>query len=147
MKLDMFGCNRFQRLVSEARDRELSLAEDGFLQKHRQICEPCRTSEQDAAMALDMLRMASLDPEVDPNFDVRVIRRLQVQSSRESVRYWSPAVVGALIAGISVVAALQLISRSVEVPQNNSPIGEARNYQQKRHFPRFDLDRPDSVVR
>ena len=138
----MFTCKRFQRLVGEARDRTLSPREDAFVQQHRNACAPCRASEYDSGIALNMLRMSALEPEVDIHFDARVLRRLKVQTSRESIRYWSPALLGAAIAGISVLAAMQLISKSVEMPQAGPQIGEAKLMMPRNNFPRFELDPP-----
>ncbi len=68
-------------------------------------------------MALNMLREIKLEPEVSPQFDQRVLRRLRVQNSREGFSYWSPALVGAAIAAVTLLGALQLIAHSPSTPE------------------------------
>jgi hypothetical protein len=148
VNLTLFACKRFGRLSSEARDRELHPREEAFLETHRYACAKCRASESNGVVALNMLQMAALEPQVDEfSFDTRVIRRLHVQSNRESVRYWSPALVGFAIAGVAVMAALQLVSRSMELPTTASPQGEARVYTPRHSFPRLDIEQPNTRVR
>lgn len=140
----MFDCKRFQKLVSESRDRELTPHEHHFLEAHRDDCLPCRISEHEVGAALNMLQAAVIEPEIDPHFDTRVLRRVQVQHTRDGVRYWSPALVGAAIAGLSVLASLQLIAKTAELPKAGPQIGEARLYQSPHSFPTLELERPAS---
>ena len=121
----VFGCRKFNRLASEQVDRELNATEVSFMEAHRNACPPCRASETTSSLALNMLRGACLDVQVSENFDERVIRRLHVQTGRESIRYWSPAVAGAFVAGLAVVAALQIITRTSEIRHLNIPGAEA----------------------
>ena len=67
-------------------------------------------------MALDFLRSATLQPTVSPHFEERVLRRLRVYRVRDSWLYWSPAVSGAVIAGFTFVAAMQLVTASPSLP-------------------------------
>src|SRR5258706_6616099 len=103
-----FGCAKFKKLVSEDLDRVLSRDEDAFVQKHRHACVDCSEFQAQSSSALNFLRASAMDVDVNPTFDERVIRRLRVQGTRESIQYWSPAVAGAFIAGLAVVAALQI---------------------------------------
>jgi hypothetical protein len=73
-----------------------------------------------------MLRMATLEPEVAPMFEDRVIRRLKVQQVKESLNYWSPALIGAGIACIVVFVTLQLVSSPSQIQRAHLPNGEAR---------------------
>ncbi len=122
----VFGCGKFRRLSSDSLDRDLSPREAGYLHKHRIVCPPCAQTEVQSSLALNMLRSATLEVEASPMFEERVIRKLRVQTTRESLRYWSPAVAGAFIAGLAVVAALQMITRSADLPHVRLPGGEAR---------------------
>jgi hypothetical protein len=74
-----------------------------------------------------MLRMATLEPEVAPMFEDRVIRRLQVQQVKESLNYWSPALIGACIASIVVFVTLHLVSTPSKLDRAHLPNGEARS--------------------
>jgi hypothetical protein len=75
---------------------------------------------------LNFLRAAAIEVDVHPQFEERVIRKLKVQTTRESIQYWSPALAGACIAGLAVIAALQMITRSAELPHVRLNGGEAR---------------------
>jgi hypothetical protein len=110
-----FGCSKFKRLSSEM----------DFVEKHKAVCAECSAFESQSSMALNFLRAATIDVEVNPMFEDRVIRKLRVQTTRESIRYWSPAVAGAFIAGLAVVAALQIITRSAQLPHVKLPGSEA----------------------
>jgi len=81
-------------------------------------------------MALSMLRGAALEPELTPNFNDRLIRRWHVHSVQDSVRFWSPAFIGAVVAALLVLASLQLVSRSAQLPMVNLNGHEARRISQ-----------------
>jgi hypothetical protein len=126
MNLNMFGCKKFQKLSYDLRDRELTPKELGFLQKHETTCQECGKSMELASMALDMLKTQALEPELCPNFESKVIRQYRIELKRTSLRYWSPAVVGAAVAGLVVLAAMQMIAQSSQLPSFKVPAGEAR---------------------
>ena len=78
-------------------------------------------------MALNMLRESRLEPSASGmGFDIRVIRRVRLQSVRLSVQYWSPALFGAAIAAVALVSALQMLSRTSELPVFRAGTSEAR---------------------
>ena len=143
MSFRLFGCTKYRRLSNERFDRDLSLAEREFMAKHRSVCAGCRVTESQGNTALNMLRLAAMEPEFDvvdkPHFEERILRRLRVQATRESVRYWSPAFFGAAIAGLSVLAALQLVSAQPTVSPNLHPDGSAYRTRIER-LPAFDLN-------
>lgn len=72
-----------------------------------------------------MLRLAALEPEIQPMFEDRVIRRLKVRQVKESLNYWSPALVGAGIACIVLFVTLHLAASTSQVNQANLPNGHA----------------------
>jgi predicted anti-sigma-YlaC factor YlaD len=121
----IFGCSKFKKLASEALDRHLTPSEEAFVQRHRSACPECHDFQSQSSMAMNFLRSATIDVEVHPMFEERVIRKLRVQTTRESLRYWSPALAGAFIAGLAVVAALQMITRSADLPHVRFPGSEA----------------------
>ncbi|MCC7230008.1 MAG: hypothetical protein IT203_06410 [Fimbriimonadaceae bacterium] len=97
-----------------------------------------------------MLRLASFGDEpfdglAGIQFEERVLRRYRVTSARESVRYWSPAFVGAAIAGLSVLAALQLVINRPGTPATSRPIGEAKLERKGENLPLIDLSRIDRL--
>lgn len=131
----LFGCAKFRRLSSEEVDRTLTESEFAFMAKHRTVCACCASYESLSASALSVLRLATIEAEPTPQFDERVVRKLRVQVSRESIRYWSPAVAGAFIAGLAVIAALQMITRSADLPHVRLPGSEAKRIQLSRPAP------------
>lgn len=79
-----------------------------------------------ASAAFDMLRGAALEPACKPHFEERVVRRLKVETTKAKIGYWSPAVLGAAVAGLLFLAALQMIAQSGSLPAFHVPGGEAR---------------------
>jgi len=54
-----------------------------------------------------------VEPEVDEDrFNVKVSRSFRVQMTRQSVTYWTPALVGASVASVALLALLQLLGSS-----------------------------------
>jgi len=118
------------------------------MSNHRELCSDCRREEMHGACALNMLRMTAVEEEeVYPSlvFEERVIRRLKVQTARDSVRYWSPAFMGAAIAGLTVLAALQLVSNRQFMPREANPYGEVKLERPQGRLPLFDLDKIDRM--
>jgi hypothetical protein len=141
VKIRVFGCRKFSRLLSDRADRILSSAEDRFLTRHRYACLDCRKSERASDCALNMLRAAALEPEVAPMFEDRVIRRLRVQNVRESLNYWSPAFFGAGIAFVALLVALHLAAAPAQLNRADFPGGEARRDSSIPSAPNLELDR------
>jgi hypothetical protein len=125
VKLNL-ACKRFRKLWNDGDLRELEADELSFLDQHRDMCEECREFEASASFSLEMLRDATLDPVVSDNFDERVLRRVRVQTVRESLSYWSPALVGAGIACVAIFAALQIAAMPAQPKRAMLPDGEAR---------------------
>ena len=119
------ACARFQRLAHEDFDRRLTSREQEFLAKHRSACAACRLAETQGALALSMLRMSAIDADPAPQFEERVLRRYRVQTVHESLHFWSPAIIGAFVASVLVLAALQIVSNSSKLPAIRTPGSEA----------------------
>ncbi len=96
------------------------------MDEHRLQCADCAEFERTACLSLNMLRGAALLPESAQGFDERLMRRLRVDNARASFRYWSPALVGALIACFALFAALQMITQPTRLKGVTIPGGEAR---------------------
>jgi hypothetical protein len=124
--MGLWFCSRFKRLVNERNDRPLKDREIAFLARHRARCAPCRLAETQGAHALSMLRLSAMDVEVMPSFEERVMRRYKVQRVHESLRFWSPALIGAAVASVLVLAGLQIVLNSSRMPTLQPPTGEAR---------------------
>ena len=107
------GCRRFSRLLSEMADREATPREASFLERHRASCDSCCREEEAACMSLDLLRGAAFDTHVEPAFDRRVLRRARVTMLRDGVRYWSPAMIGGLVAASLLLAAVQALTKPI----------------------------------
>lgn len=107
------GCRRFGRLLNELADREATPRESTFLTRHRMACDLCREEEEAACLSLDLLRGAVFDEYVEPSFDRRVLRRARVAMVRDGVRYWSPALVGGLVAAGLLLAAVQALTKPI----------------------------------
>lgn len=121
MKTRLFGCSKFRRLSSDRMDRQLTAGQSRFLDRHRAVCDACAKAEVEAHDAMKMLRLAILEPDHDPGFGHRVLRRARVQAVRAKFGYWSPALFGAAIAGIAILAALQMIADSSRMPAIRVP--------------------------
>ena len=141
MTLRLFGCKKFRQLSSEQDDRTLSIREDRFLNRHREVCDECRRAELTTSCALNMLRMATLEPEVAPMFEDRVLRKLKVQQVRESLNYWSPALVGAGIACGVIFVTLHLASFPSQTKRANLHAGQAKREAPSRIEPKLEIDR------
>jgi hypothetical protein len=125
VKLNL-ACKRFRKLWNDRDVRELSKGELGYLDRHKEMCDDCREFELSSALSLGILREATLEPEVSVGFDERVLRKVRVQTVRESLGYWSPALIGAGIACIAIFAAVQIAAIPVQPKRALLPDGEAR---------------------
>jgi hypothetical protein len=121
MNWRLFGCGKFRWLAIERYDRELNQGEESFYRKHREVCFECLRYEQQGVNAMNLLIAASVEPEVSANFDEKVIRELRRTTvPRTSFAYWTPMVAGAAVAGLAIVAALQLLTGpNVKLVPNN----------------------------
>lgn len=121
-----FGCRRFGHLLNELADREATPREEAFLSAHREACARCREEEAAASFSLDLLRGAAFETApVEDSFDRRVIRRARAQQVGDSVRYWSPALVGGVVAAGLLLAAVQALTRPIE-PGATPPVQASR---------------------
>ncbi|MBX3117654.1 MAG: hypothetical protein KF784_01200 [Fimbriimonadaceae bacterium] len=126
MKFRLFGCTKFSRLLSDAQDRLITDSERRYMDRHRTVCPNCRKKERESDLALNMLRMAAFDVDPEPQFDQRVLRRHKLDTVREDIRYWSPTVWGAAFAVVAIFAALQMVSRSAQLPVFHGPGTDAK---------------------
>ena len=117
MKSKFFGCGKYEFLTVKLYDDELSTKELAFVERHEVQCATCRKEQALAEEGFNLLRGLVMEPqEVSDGFEDRILRRYRVAKGRESVRYWSPALAGAVVGGLILISALQLISNSGVVP-------------------------------
>ncbi len=136
-----FSCQRFSRLLSESRDRELTHGEEGFLSSHALRCTPCAKLESQTFDCLAELRGATLDLQPSEGFGDGVVAAFREGRKSLGFGYWSPAVMGAAIAGIAVLCALTIVTKTVESPVRRSNIGAATRFGHVANpFPALNLD-------
>lgn len=84
------------------------------------------TELRSESMVLNLLREDSEDaPLIDPSFNHRVIRKFRYSQERSSLRYWTPAIAGALVAALIFGVLLQVF-QSPKVATWSNPTSEAR---------------------
>ncbi|MCW5937923.1 MAG: hypothetical protein KIT11_11530 [Fimbriimonadaceae bacterium] len=74
----------------------------------------------------EVLRENALDPDVGEQFDRRVLREWRLRSATKTIRFWTPALMGAAVAAMAVLAVLQLLLASPDVPRAELHGQEAR---------------------
>jgi hypothetical protein len=95
-----------------------------------------------------MLRMSAIEADAAPQFEERVLRRYRVQKVHQSLSFWSPALIGACVAAVLVLAALQIVSNSSRLPALRSPGAEAqRTIDRAPVFPDLDEAPVRSIAR
>lgn len=137
-------CKRFRRLCDESLDRELASTEESFLSEHAVQCAPC-LDYQNSNQLIFALRGLDLGATVSDSFDRRVMRRLALQNIQESLRFWSPALLGAAIAGIAFLAAIQSVVQPRQMPAFAPGASEARK-SPAGSLPDFPPIEPDKTV-
>lgn len=110
------SCRRFRNLVRQKDDRNLTSDESSFVDSHRLNCEGCFEYEESTIGSLNMLRSSMYEPEPSAGFDDRLIRRIRLQSARTQFSYWSPMVLSATVTAVVVLAAVQLLTQSSNLP-------------------------------
>ncbi len=106
----MFDRKRFWRLVEQDRDRGLNEDELQELDNLRERRPELAALEDLDRTWLAVLRTQSMEPTISDRFDQNLKRRYDLESRKDRVRYWSPAVIGAAIAAGVLFAIFQVIS-------------------------------------
>lgn len=109
----MFGkCSRYRRFKLLCEDGMASARQEAFVRAHEQTCTNCAAEHTKTMDALSALRSAVIEPEPDPGFESRFIRRWRVESRARAVSYWMPAIAGAVVASVALLAVLQILFAS-----------------------------------
>lgn len=141
MKFGATACERFSRLLSEGRDRNLNPREENFMESHVGSCADCADSARADRAALLVLAGYQFEIDVDSSFDGRIVRMATVSTRKESLKYWSPAIIGGAIACLALTASLQLLTRSTEPHVLNSNGNEAKRTAHSNLVAPLNLDR------
>lgn len=102
-------CERYRRLKHLAEDGKATLRQESFVAKHEAGCQDCAEEHALTLQALEFLKSNVIEPEPDPTFESRFIRRWRVEKRARAVSYWMPAVVGAVVASVALLAVLQIL--------------------------------------
>lgn len=103
------SCNRYRRLKMLSEDGRATPHQEAFLAKHEDSCSQCAEEHALTLSAMEFLRSNVIEPEPDPTFESRFIRRWRVERRARTVSYWMPAVVGAVVASVALLAVLQIL--------------------------------------
>ena len=57
-----------------------------------------------------MLKEASIEHDPGEGFDRSVIRRVVLDRGARTLKFWMPAIVGAFVAGVAVLSAVEVVS-------------------------------------
>ena len=103
-------CRKCHRLRQKRAISSLSSFEEAWLEKHWQECPDCAAEEAADMEAMCALRASAPQVEVGSDFDAKLVRRIRLDRGARSLAYWSPAFVGAALAGIAALALIQVLS-------------------------------------
>lgn len=109
-------CRLITWLERHAETRWVGGAVRGWVESHQTACRTCGDRMNSMNLALDMLRSQTLEPTASPSFDQRVARMVKLDRVRHSLAYWSPALVGAAVAALVLLTAIQIVSGPSTVP-------------------------------
>ncbi len=105
-------CNRYRRTKLLCEDGVASARQQAFVSRHESVCPRCVQEHALTRSALSALRAAVIEPQSDPSFESRFIRRWRVERRMRAVSYWMPAVAGAIVASVALLAVLQILFTS-----------------------------------
>ena len=117
---------RFWYLVRLADERPLTARQVRTLERIRAMRPDLVLAETAEEESLSFFRSQMLEPEPAPDFDQRAIRAIRLGIARQRARAWSPAFVGAGIAALAILAALQLITAPPTQGKVDLSLTEAR---------------------
>ena len=105
-------CARYRRLKLLSEDGRTSPRQEAYVVDHEQTCSKCTAEHSLTESAMEYLRTSAIEPTPDPTFESRFIRRWRVERRSRVVSYWMPAVVGAVVASVALLAVIQILFSS-----------------------------------
>lgn len=122
------GRSRYEALLTIEHDRPLTARELRFMERYRAKHPECEQFEALEEEGFALLRNLAMDSEIEApqQFERRVIRKFQVQSVRATATYWTPAICGAVVAAVTLLAMIQLLGRSATMNPLSVTGSEAR---------------------
>lgn len=128
-------CDRFSRLLSERADRDLTPAEARFFDRHMAECPGCAREAGISGLSLDILRTLRVEETESSGFEDRVVSVWKQTRLRRDLGYWSPALVGAAVSAIALVAVLNATARTPKSGYQAPATSEARRLTIDQRFP------------
>lgn len=102
-------CRQFDKAHHRLLDGIATSKDMKFLDEHAEQCVECALVRETMADALHSLEASVISSEGSDGFEHRVIRRYRVESSTRSLAFWSPALIGAAVAAVALLAVLQML--------------------------------------
>lgn len=138
--MNQSDCKRFLKLLGTD---EIGAADLEFMQTHRLACPDCSREEDASVSSLFSLRESNLEPEMSERYVPRTMRKADADRLRSSFGYWMPALLGACVASLILLAAIQVAYKSAELPVFRPTTEDARliRHQDPRHQPLLLLNR------
>lgn len=133
-------CLQFRKLAREGQDRSFTEKEADLMEAHRAKCPRCADYETSMVGSLISLRGSELPIEAAEGYTMRVAKKAWVVCQRDTARYWSPALCGAAVAGLLLIALVQLANRGREVNYFRPTTQDARRYPSLDRDPMLLLD-------
>lgn len=117
---------RFWQLIREREERVLNPEESEFVESYLAEHPDAAAAYGEEQEALGALRGETLNllPKAE-RFDRRVIRRHTVDSTRRSLSYWTPMLVGLSIGALGLIGLLQALGGSAQPNTTRFPDGAA----------------------
>ncbi|MCC6403733.1 MAG: hypothetical protein IT207_06950 [Fimbriimonadaceae bacterium] len=103
-------CHKCRRLRQKRAISSLSAFEEAWLQEHWLACPECAADEAADLQVRAVLRASASNIDASHDFDEKLLRRVRLDRGARTLAYWSPAFVGAALAGIAALALIQVLA-------------------------------------
>jgi hypothetical protein len=134
------GCARYRKCKLLCEDGVATRRQRTFVERHEADCADCARQHALTMSALGALRSAAIEPQPDPGFESRFIRVWRIERRSRAVSYWMPAVAGAVVAGVALLAVLQILFSSPARENADLKNREARGPVLPTHSEAFTID-------
>lgn len=118
------ACRRFRRIDANAREMEISRAEQDFLTAHARGCNRCRVHSGELDVVSAALSASAFDPIViSPDFTENVVRGVRAMRREGHRNAYRPVLVGAGAAFVALGAILQVVGAQAPAPTTDGTAG------------------------